>query len=356
MRSGWYDRTRRRARDLACGPYRMYLDFEVRRVLCRTCGKVRRERLSFLADNALYTKRFAYYVGRRCRAATLKDVAEELHLDWDGVKELEKQYMRAQLARVGRPAPRAIGIDEISIRKRHTYRIVVSDLIRGRPIWFGGEDRSEASMGQFYQWLGERKSGRIRLALMDMWKPFRNATNTHAPRAAILFDKFHVMRHLGKALDQVRKSEYARLTGRERRFIKGQKYTLLSRRENLTLEGRQALKTLLAANKRLNAAYLLKESFGQLWSYEREGWARRFFENWRSALKWQRLAPYEKFAEMIDRHWDGIAAYCNPENKVSLGFVEGLNNKIRVIQRRAYGLRDEEYLRLKILTCMLPAL
>ena len=191
---------------------------------------------------------------------------------------------------------------------------------------------------------------------MDMWKPFRNVTNERAPRAAILFDKFHIMRHLGEALDHVRKSEYARLSGKGRRFIKGQKYTLLSHRENLTLKGRRSLKLLLAANKRLNTAYLLKESFGQLWSYQSEAWARRFFENWRASLKWQRLAPYEKFAEMIERHWDGIAAYCKPENKVSLGFVEGLNNKIRVIQRRAYGLRDEEYLRLKILTCMLPAL
>ena len=112
---------------------------------------------------------------------------------------------------------------------------------------------------------------------------------------------------------------------------------------------------MLAANKRLNTAYVLKESFDQLWSYEREGWARRFFENWHASLKWQRLTPYEKFAAMIDRHWDGIAAYCRPENKVSLGFVEGLNNKIRVIQRRAYGLHNEDYLRLKILTCMLPA-
>jgi transposase len=111
-----------------------------------------------------------------------------------------------------------------------------------------------------------------------------------------------------------------------------------------------------SANKRLNTAYVLKESFGQLWGYEREGWARRFFENWRASLKWQRLKPYEKFAEMIDRHWHGIAAYCPLENKVSLGFVEGLNNKIRVIQRRAYGLRNEDYLRLKILTCMLPEL
>ena len=355
MRSGWYDRKVRRARDLACGGLRIFLEFEVRRVDCRCCGKVKRERLEFLADNPLYTKRFAFDVGRRCRSAPIWDVAKDLSLDWHTVKELDKQYMRAQLAKAGTPGPTVIGIDEVSIRKGHDYRIVVSDLIRLRPIWFGGQDRSEASMAQCYQWLG-KKSGRIRLAVMDMWKPFRNATNAAAPQAAILFDKFHIMRHLGEALDQVRKREYARLSGSDRRYIKGQKYTLLSRKENLTLEGRQALKTLLRANKRLNTAYLLKESFGQLWSYEREGWARRFFENWRAALKWQRLKPYEKFADMIDRHWDGIAAYCKPENKVSLGFVEGLNNKIRVIQRRAYGLRDEEYLRLKILTCRLPML
>ena len=102
-----------------------------------------------------------------------------------------------------------------------------------------------------------------------------------------------MLRHLGDALDQVRKSEYARVSGRQRRFIKGQKYTLLAHRENLTLSGRRALQTLLAANKRLNTAYLLKESFGQLWDYGREGWARRFFEHWRAALKWQRLGPYE---------------------------------------------------------------
>ena len=352
----WYDRTTRRVRDLSSGNTRIYLEFEVRRVLCRCCGKVKRERLDFLADNPFYTKRFAWFVGRRCRNSTIKDVAEELNLDWHTVKELDKQYMRAQLVKAGTPGPKAIGIDEISIRRGHTYRIVVSDLIRRRPIWFGGADRSQASLSLFYGWLGQKKTQGIRLAVMDMWKPFRNATAEHAPQAAILFDKFHIMSHLGDALDMVRKAEYARLSGKDRRFIKGQKYTLLSNRENLTLEGRKSLKLLLAANKRLNTAYVLKESFGQLWDYRSEVWARRFFDNWRTSLKWQRLKPYEKFAQMIDRHWDGIAAYCRPENKVSLGFVEGLNNKIRVIQRRAYGLRDEEYLRLKILTCMLPKL
>lgn len=332
----------------------IYLEIEFRRVLCRKCKKVKSERIDWLADNSRYTKRFAKYVGKRCREASIKSVAKELNLDWHTVKELEKEYMRRLLAKAGTPGPEAIGIDEIAIRKGHTYRIVVSDLIRGVPIWFGGEDRSEASMQQFYEWLGPQKSKRIRLAVMDMWKPFRRVAEAQAPQAAILFDKFHIMKHLGEALDKVRKSEYARVTGKDRRFIKGQKYNLLAHPENLNTKGRKALKALLAANKRLNTAYILKETFGQLWDYQSEGWALRFFENWRDALKWQRLKSFEKFAKMIESHWDGIAAYCKPENKVPLGFVEGLNNKIRVIQRRAYGLRDEEYLRLKVLTCMLP--
>ena len=322
---------------------------------CRRCG-VKTERLEFLLANALHTQRFARYVGRRCRSSTIRDVAAEERLDWQTVKRLEMRYMAEQLKRAGTPGPKVIGIDEISIRKGHTYRIVVSDLERHRPIWFGGEDRSEASMDQFYAFLGAKKAKGIRLAVMDMWKPFRLSTQRQASQAAVLFDKFHVIRHLGEALDKVRKTEYARLGGKQRRFIKGQKYTLLSHPQNLTGTARKNLKLLLAANKRLNTAYLLKESFGQLWQYNSEAWARKFFDNWRAQLKWQRLKPYEHFAAMIDRHWAGIAAYCKSENKVGLGFVEGLNNKIRVLQRRAYGLRDQEYLRLKVLTCMLPAL
>jgi transposase len=293
-------------------------------------------------------------VGRRCRVSTIRDVARETHPDWKTVKALEKQYMAEQLRRAGTPGPQVVGIDELSIRKGHTYRIVVSDLIRARPVWFGGMDRSEASMSLFFDWLGPKKSGKIRLAVMDMWKPFRNACAAHAPGAAMLYDKFHALRHLGETLDKVRRSEYARLSGEDRRFIKGQRCTLLSHRENLSLDGKKALRMLLKANKRLQTAYLLKESFGKLWDYRSVAWARKFFENWRASLKGQKLEPFEKFAKMIDSHWEGIAAYCLPENKVSLGFVEVLNNKIRVIQRRAYGLWDKEYLRLKILTCMLP--
>jgi transposase len=317
---------------------------------------VKQERLAWLADNPFYTKRFALTIGRRCRDATIKAVAEEYHLDWHTVKELDKQYMREQLRRAGAPRPRVLGLDEISIRKRHQYRIVVSDLERERPIWFGGKDRTAESLKLFYDQLGEEKCLRIQLAVMDMWPAFELATREKVPQAAILYDKFHVLRHLQNALDQIRREEYARLRGPQRRFIKGQRYTLLSRPENLSVKGRTALRQLLGMNRRLHTAYLLKESFDQLWEYQYPASARKFFDNWRDALKWQRLEPYRKFAKMVERHWEGIVAYCRPENKISLGFVEGLNNKIRVIQRRAYGLRDEEYLRLKVLTCTLKPL
>lgn len=145
----------------------------------------------------------------------------------------------------------------------------------------------------FKEW-GVKKTQKIRLAVIDMWKSFRTSNLKHNPKAAILFDKFHVMQHLGDAWDKVRKSESKWLSGKQRTYFKGQKYTLLSRNANLTLDGNRSLKKLLVANQRLSRAYLLKETFGQLWDYDREGWVRRFFDNWKAALKWPRLPFFEK--------------------------------------------------------------
>lgn len=319
---------------------------------------MRVERLDWLAKQPGYTARLARQIGRRCRSLTIRDVAKEYRLDWHTVRSLDREYMTEQLAAAGDPSPTVIGIDEIAIAPRHRYRIVVSDLERRRPIWFGGTDRSEASLDQFYAWLGPAKSSRIRVAVMDMWKAFRNSTlqPDHAPQATIIYDKFHILRHLGEAMDRVRKQEYHRLTGEDRRYIKGQKFVLLSNWNNLARDRRNGLEELFAVNRRLNKAYLLKESFGQLWRFRRPGWARRFFQAWRASLRWQRLPSFEKFARLVETHWDGIEAYCQPENKVALGFVESLNNRIGVLKRRAYGYRDEDYFRLKILTTMLPEL
>ena len=194
----------------------------------------------------------------------------------------------------------------------------------------GGEGRKEADIDWFFQALGERKSARIELAAVGMWKAFRNSVRKNAPKACIIFDKFHIMTHLSKAFDEVRRSEYKRLRGKDKRYIKGQGYTLLSRRENLNMHGRHALKKLLQANRRLNTAYVLKESFGNLWCYRTERGALAFFERWKDSLKWQRLVPCRSFAKLIESHWDGINSNCHPDHKISLGLVEGVNNRIRV--------------------------
>jgi len=312
---------------------------------------VKNERLEWLAESGRFTKRFEHDIGRQCRESSISHIAQRHRLGWEQVRRMEIGYMRDIIKK--HPVSkrlRAIGIDEVSIRKGHTYAIVVADLDQKRPIWLGADGRSEEDMDVFFKDIGPRRSQNIRLAVMDMWKPFRNSTKQHAPDARIIYDKFHIMKHLSEALDMVRRSEYKRVSEKERYFIKGQRYTLLSNRANLTISGKRALRLLLKANKRIHKAYLLKESFGHLWDYNNPTYCRKFFDNWKSQLRWSRLEPFSKFADMIERHWSNIADYCLPDNKVSLGFMEGLNNKIRVIQRRAYGIKDKEYLRLKILT------
>ncbi len=283
---------------------------------------------------------------------TIKEVAKLHRLGWDQVRRMDAAYMRELWAKhLPSKRLRAIGIDEVSIRKDHTYAIVVADLDQQRPIWMSRQPgRKEEDIDRFFAEMGLKRNQSLRLAVMDMWKPFRNSLGRHAPEAQIIFDKFHVIKHLSEALDSVRRQEYARVSAKDRRFIKGQRYTLLSHRANLDLDGRRSLDLLLKANKRLSKAYLLKESFGQIWDYRNPVWARRFFDNWKAQLRWSRLESYQGFAELVERHWEGLAGYCRPDHKVSLGFMEGLNNKIRVIQRRCYGIRNMEYLRLKILT------
>lgn len=278
-------------RALSCGEVHLDLELDVRRVDGGRCGPVKRERLTWLADHPFDTKRFAFLVGRRGRAATLKEVAKEVHWHGDSVKELEQQYLREQWRRVGTPGPKVIGLEEIAIRKGHPCRMVVSDLLRRRPLWFGGTDRSQASLALCFHALGMKTCRGLYGAVMDRWKPFRNAPVKQVPAARILFDKFQVIGPLGAALDQVRTSGEARLTGQDRPFIQGQKDTLLSHHAQLTLEGRRSRAKRLQANQRLNLAERLKESFGPLGNYQRAAWARRLFEHWKQALKWQRVKP-----------------------------------------------------------------
>lgn len=319
------------------------------------CEGVRTERLSFLADVNRYTDRYAEWVGRQCREKSVKAVAEETGLGWDTVKDLDKIYMRKQLKLNPVEPPRVIGIDELAIGHGHSYRVIVHDLERRRPIWFGDErGRTQEVIDTYYQGLPEPVRQKIDLAVMDMWKPYRKSTEVHCPNAKIHFDHFHIAKHLGVAIDDVRRAEYGRVSGEKRKYIKGSRYILLSNRENLDEKGAATLKELLRLNSRLNKAYVLKEEFERLWAYRTEAGARKFFDKWKASLKWQRLEPLEKFAGLVERHWDGIVCGSAITEGIPMGFVEGINCKIRAIQKRAYGLSDEEYLKLKILTCTLP--
>lgn len=350
----WYDHRSKVVRDLDSGDTAIYLEFNIRRVGCDRCMSVRTETLTWLLESGRFTKRFEERVGRMAQQMPLTEVAKLNQISWDQAWRIELEYMR-EVVKKHPPASkiRAIGVDEISVRKGHTYKVVVADLDEQRPIWIGGEGRTKEDMDKFFSEIGQERAHNIKLAVMDMWKAFRNSTAEHAPNARIVFDKFHVIRHLSNALDEIRRQEYKRVNDKERKYIKGQRYTLLSHKANLDTEGRRSLKLLLKANKRLHKAYLLKESFGQLWDYSYSASARKFFENWKAQLPWQRLKPFEEFAAMVEKHWYGIVSYCHPDNKVSLGFMEGLNNKIRVIQRRAYGIKNDEYLSLKVLTAFI---
>ena len=347
-----YDKKVHRIRDVDAGQMRIYLDFEYRRLYCWKCQGVKREAIPWMAKSSRHTQRLEDTIGHYCRSMTASDVAKLYHMSWDQVWRLDMAYME-RLVEEHPPSKhlRAVGFDEVSVRKGQSYVIIGADLDQQRPIWVSEElGRSEEDMDKFYDEMGPGRCRRIRLGVMDMWPAFRNSLERHCPKAEIVFDKFHVLKHLSDALDLVRRMEYKRVAEKDRRFIKGQRYTLLSHKANLDMEGRRSLALLLKANKRLSKAYVLKESFGQLWDYNNPTWARKFFENWKAQLKWSRLAPFEKFAGMVERHWGGIVSYCNPDHKVSLGFMEGLNNKIRVIQRRAYGIRNMHYLRLKVIT------
>jgi len=212
-----------------------------------------------LAKSARFTQRFEDRIGQLCREMSIKRVAELNHLSWDQVCRMEKCCMRRLLEQHPPPQQlRTIGVDEISIHKGHVYAVVVADLDQKRPIWLGGQGRTEQDLQLFFNAMGPERCKTIELAVMDMWKPFRKATLNHVPNAQIVYDKFHIMRHLADVLDQVRRSEYKRVNEKERRFIKGQRYTLLSYKSNLDIEGRRALRMLLKANKRLHKAYLLE--------------------------------------------------------------------------------------------------
>lgn len=337
--------TEREIRDLPWGTWQVWLVVEVHRVRCRRCG-VRTERLPFLTGKARCTTRLEAAVAQDCEAAPVSRVAAKWGLPPETVRRMDKRVLRRWAAGRRREPLRALGVDEIYLGKRDKFLTVVSDLERGEPLWVGLERKRETLDRFFAEALPPQRRRAVRAVCVDMWEPFVQSLREHLPHARIVYDKFHVLRHVNEALDETRRAEFFRKGGEARGLLRGKRWLLLRRWADLERDERRLVRELLALNHRLAKAHLLKEQLAHLWDYTYEGAARRFLTTWLRALRWQRLPAFQKVAQLLLRHLDGILAYCH--EKVPFGKVEAINGNIRAMLRRGRGYRDHEYLLLKV--------
>ena len=332
---------------LSCWQHLTYLRFTQYRVKCSRCG-LRVEQLPFVQRYNRVSVMLGSLVYELCKVMTNKAVGILQGLDEGTVKMIDKEKLNESQANRSLDGITALGADEIFIGGKKCWHMISAlDGPRGPELIYIGKGRKEKDIKKFWKWFGRARTALIKVGVMDMWKGFKNSFKATCPGIIILYDKFHVVRHLLDALNKVRQQELHRISERLKGLLTGKKFILLSRLAHVRGKAREALNELLCASPRLRKAHLLKESFSHLWSYRSKTCARKFWRLWKDSLKWTRLQPYERFVRMVDRHLDGILAYC--DHKLPLGFIEATNLKAKNIIRRAYGYRDEEYMKLKII-------
>jgi transposase len=334
----------REVRDLPCFEYRTAVVIELYRLKCPDCG-LKTEKVPQLPSKAPFSKRFEDAVGEACESAAARRVAKRFGMAESTVRGIDLRYLERWASTRRKPALRQMGVDEIHLGKKQKFLTVVSNLGTGEPLWFGPE-RKKATLDEFFEKeLSVRQRRGIAAACVDMWEPFRLSIEQWAPNCRIVYDKFHILQHANAAVDEVRRAEFFRKGGRMRGLVKGKRWLLLTRWLNLTVSKRQELNTLFSMNRRLLKAYLLKESLERLWFYRYEGAMLRYLQKWIDQLRWQRLRPFEKLADMLLDHLDGILNYCR--TKVPLGVVEAVNGNIKALLRRGRGYKNLPYLLLK---------
>jgi transposase len=328
-----HDYNEREVRDLPWGEYRTTVIIEVYRVCCPNCG-IRVEKVPQLPSKAPFSKRFEEAVGQGCESCSVRQVARQFRLAASTVRAIDLRYLIEQM-----------GVDEIYFGKQIKFITVVSNLETGEPLWFG-QDRKQETLDEFFQTqLSATQRKHIEAACVDMWRPFTNSIEQWAPNCRIVYDKFHILQHANKAIDEVRRAEFFRKGGRMRGVVKGKRWLLLTRWMNLDSQKRQQLNALFALNRRVMKAYLLKESLERLWTYRYEGAMVRYLLSWIDQLRWQRLPPFQRLAQMLADHLHGILNYCR--TKVRFGVVEAINGNIKTLLRRGRGYKNLAYLLLK---------
>lgn len=334
----------REVRDLPWSEYKVTVAIELYRIRCPDCG-VRSEKAPLLPSKAPFSKRFEDAVGQACESAAASRVATQFGLSTSTVRAIDRRYLARWSKTRRKPALRQMGVDEIFLGKRQKFVTVVSNLLTGEPLWFGAERKKETLDEFFRTQLSAFQRGAVRAACLDMWQPFRQSIDEWLPQCRIVYDKFHIMKHAGEAIDEVRRQEFFRKGGPARDLVRGKRWLLLTRWVHLTARKKQQLNALFALNRRLLKAYLLKESLDRLWNYRYEGAMLRYLQSWIDQLRWQRLKPMEKLARMLLNHLDGILNYCR--TKVPLGVVKAVNGNIKALLKRGRGYRNLDYLLLK---------
>jgi transposase len=247
----------------------------------------------------------------------------------------------------------ALGVDEIYWKKRKFMTLVYQINEGMKRLLFVVEDREENSLRQFFDWLGEERSALIEFVCSDMWKPYLNVIAKYAPNALNILDRYHIAAKMNKALDEVRAKETHALASRARArgakvVLTHSRWCLLKRPENLTDRQSVKLKELLSYNLRTMRAYLLKEEFQFFWEYLSAAWAEKFMHQWCKKVMRSRIDPMKKIARMIRSHKPLILNWFEARGQISLGTVEGLNNKLKASIRKSYGFRTSKALKIML--------
>ncbi len=345
--SAVHEWTERWIRDLPAWGADTRLLVHLRRVKCARCGTAI-EKVAWLSPYARVTDRLAHSAAILCRDMPIRQVADHYGLSWDTVKRIHKAYLRQHIAEPDLSEVSMLGMDEFAIQKGHRYATVILEPSSRRVLWVC-RGRGREDIRPFFERLGEDGRKRIQAVVMDMWEPYEQEVRAQCPNAKVVYDLFHVKSKYGReVIDRVRVDEANRLKEdiTKREVVKGSKWLLLRNRDNLKTTDRIRLKDLLDANKHLAITYILKDDLARLWDFVYEGAARRFWNEWYNRAIHSRIEPLRKFANALNQKIHGVLAHCHYPLNTSV--IEGINNKIKVIKRMAYGFRDDEYFFLRI--------
>jgi len=334
----------RPVRDLNIFDAKTVLFVLYRTVKCQWCGYVI-EDLGLMDPCERITKRLATYILELCRYMTITEVAGHLGLDWKTVKNIHKRHLIEKFSHEDIGYPRLLAIDEISLKKRHHYLTIIINWEVGRVLWVG-EGRKYETLKDFFDSLSEEQRNAIQAIAMDMWDPYIKAVKECCPGADIVFDQFHVVKAFGKVIDKVRNIEYRKANKQSKEVIKGSKYLLLKNKENLLQDEKPKLRSLLKMNEAITTVYILKDYLKKLWRYKYPKCAESFLNYWCSIAEESKIKPVIAFAKTLTSYAYGIINHCR--FTIHTSRMEGINNKIKVIKRKAYGFHDIEYFSLII--------